>query len=477
MLAPEAVAASLEVTAPPGTAGFLALGTVAAGVLNYLFSLLLTHGLTADQFTVFAGAQALLVIVGVIGSAGIPWVVAAEIGASGGDLIRRERAIQFGFWASLLFGAVAAVTVFAVTAAFASLSNAALVGGTTLVLSVGSTGMGVLQGDGRTARMATIFIGEVALKIASGMLAVFVFHAGSAGALVGLLLGATVLLASLPSLQGGVGSPMGAVGSRDLWLATRYIGGLQVGIGVLGALDSLLVAGLGATRHRGAGWQVASTLGKAPLFVSGAVSTAVFPSLVRPGANQRRVEALRSYGTVTAFGVLVLVTVPSSVVAFVFPASYTTVSAWLPWTAALGAGLGLLNLFTTFVQAEASDTAAMRIVASTLVGELVAGCTLGLCFGLRGLAVGVVVPVWLGVISFTFLTSVGETAKSFLSGLRRWGSLVGCVGVVVETVAVVRWPLVWCISTAAIGVACLAQAFPELLMTRKSERNIIVQRR
>ena len=230
MFTSETVASPHENHAPAATAGLLALGTVVAAA-NYLFALLLTHGLTTEQFTVFAGAQALLVIVGVVGSAGIPWVVAGEIGACGGDLNRRARAIQFGIWASVLLGLVAGVTVCAVSLVFAPPAEAAVVGVTTLVLSVGSTGMGVLQGDGRTTRMAAIFVGEVAMKLVCGTFAVFVLHAGATGALLGLLLGAAVLLESLCRLHTRIGSPVEAMGCRDLWQATRYIGRLQVGIG------------------------------------------------------------------------------------------------------------------------------------------------------------------------------------------------------------------------------------------------------
>ena len=85
-------------------AGLLAIASALAGLLNYAYALVLSYELPPAQYSVFVGCQSLVVINGVIGSVGVPFVVARQtrIAIDRADDRLLTSTITFAFWAKPL---------------------------------------------------------------------------------------------------------------------------------------------------------------------------------------------------------------------------------------------------------------------------------------------------------------------------------------------------------------------------------------
>jgi O-antigen/teichoic acid export membrane protein len=440
------------------------LTALAAGVANYVYALVLTHGLSPRSYTIFAGAQSLVVIVGIIGSAGVPLVLAKEVAGSA-DADRHGHAVGFALTANALLGIVAAVIVGVVATIFASPAAALVVGGTTLTLAIGSTGLGLLQGTNKMLAIAGIFALEVVLKLAVGLFLVFAAHRGAIGALLGGLAGAAALLLSLPSLRRArpvdVAAMLRAGLDRALWQETGRIALLQIGVGMMAAVDTLMIAALTSTRHVGGSYQVASALGKVPLFLAGAISTAVFPALVAGDRIARRVDALQSYTLVSLFSLGFLTTVPGRIIRLLFNSDYSSVSHWLPYAAALGVGLGALNLLTTFLQAEnRARLGTVIVIAATALMIAAAGIG-GAVDGIRGLVVGANIVTWAAVLAVAALPGERVAIAAFAARLAGRRLLVG-YGSMLLLVLSRPLPWVWVVVAAVAGSLIVGLAFPDV---------------
>lgn len=446
-------------------AGWLTIGTTAAGCLNYVYALGLTHSLTARDYAVFAGGQSLLLVKGIVGTGGIPWVLAREIGADREDRASIARAVTFSWWLNVATGLLIALVLAVVASRFASWADVLVVAATALVLSVGSTGNGYLQGHGRTAPLAVISTSEVLVKLAVGLVCVLVLHLGATGALLGPLAGAFVPLATLPLYWRQLGRPTWDQLDPKLWRTAGRISALQLGVGVLSAGDSVLVAALGMTRTGAAAYQAAATLGRVPLYVSNAISTAVFPTLRGPEGPHRQEASLRSYLAVAGFFALCLMTVPRPLLDRLFSSSFHDVGTWVPYTALLGLLIGLLNILVTGLQSQdrAGGAIVALLVATVIsVGAMWVGGTVG---GVRGLAGA-------AVAALLFTTVVAGVQPTQRHALRILATMllrvrpVATVVVLVVAMAVVRQPMAWLVLAAVGGLAAVAVAFPELVPPR-----------
>lgn len=449
-------------------AGLLAMASVFAGGLNYLYALLLTHQLTAAQYTVFAGAQAVLVITGVIGSAGVPWVLARETAASTEGSLRRREAVTFAFWANVAFGVVLGGVVGLVVVIFGTGREAALVAATVVVLAIGSTGLGVLQGRGSTTMLSGLFTLEAVVKVGVGWVLVAMLGAETPGALAGSLVGAFVIWAALPAVRGHVGRPRRPATDASLWWAAARIGGLQTGVGVLTALDVLVVATLPGSREAAAQYQVAATLGKVPLFVAIALATAVFPTLVHADARRRRAGALWSYAVVGGYAWLLLLTVPDSLVAAVFPGEYTGLVRWLPWTAALGFALGALALVTAFVQSLPTLRRSLPRVLSAVGVFVLATAAGAMAGGVAGLAAGAVAGAWIALALTLSLSTerpaLGDVVRRAVRPVSIAVTAVAAAALLATSGATLPW-----VATVAVTLpVVLVAAFPEFAHALRS---------
>ncbi len=449
-------------------AGVLALASLVVGASNFLYALILTHGLTPTDYAIFMGAQALMVVNGLIGSAGIPWVLAKETAGSAPGSLRRREAITFAFWANVAFGLVTGAIVIVVLVCIGSVEVGLVVATATLMLAVGSTGLGLLQGEGRTELIAAVLLAEVVLKILSGSILVFRLDAGAAGAATSLLIGALPMLSTLLLVRTGISGPHNVRKYGRLWWSALRMSGLQVGVGVLASLDTLLVAVLPATRAGAAPYQAASGLGRAPLFIASAVSTAVFPTLTADQRNRRRVDGLFSYFLMATLSWALLVTVPNALIDVVFPAGYRSLVDWLPYTVTVGVGLGFLNILTAYAQSERSMRSALHRMAWAIGAAIVIVVVCGERWGRGGLAAGVLVGVWAAVVLMATLPSERSAVRILAIRVSRPAVWVAQGAILLVLWATHEMPAAWLAAALITGVITLLRAFPEFAGIRRS---------
>lgn len=447
-------------------AGWLAIASLGAGAANYVFAVALTHRLPPREYAVFAATQTLLVLNGLVGSAGIPWVLAREIARSAGDAVAERAAITFAFWGNVAFGLAFGVAAGGIAAAFASATVVVEVVVSCWLVSVASTGLAVLQGRGHTGRLAALFIAETIVKLAVGLLLVHT-HRSAAAAVLGSVAGAVVLFGSFSELWGRVGVPRGLGVDRELWRSAVRLGRLQVGVGLVSSVDTVAAAVLSLSPTTAATYQAAAALGRIPTFFSNAIALASFPSLVLPDeARRARVRALSTYGLVGIYVGIVLSTAPPSVLALVFPASFGGIAHFLPYTAALGIGLGTLNVLATFAQSRARTLPTGWTLLIGLAAVVVAVSVGEALDGARGLVVGALVAVWLTAAAVIAEPAERGAVRGVLNRTTavHFAVLLG-VGVLLATLS---GELPWIAAVGVSGLVVLVLAFPELAGGRLS---------
>ncbi|GAA0324429.1 oligosaccharide flippase family protein [Kineococcus aurantiacus] len=439
--------------------GLLTVANVAIGVLNYLYSLSLTHLMPAAQYTVFAAVLSVLIIQGTIGSAGVPWVLARDLALRGDDPSAARRSVTFAFWLNLWSGALLAGLVALVCASFASSGAVVVTSLTAFLLAVSSTGAGWLQGHRRTNLIAVLKLSEVVVKVVTGILLARATSGSAAMVLLASLLGCLVLFASFPSFARSIGRPTSVAHTADLWVSAARIGGLQIGVAVIGAADSLVVTMVSAAASDTAAYQAASTLGRVPLFVSTAVSTAVFPLLVRENSAKARSRALISYLLVSCFGWVVLVTVPPAVLGALFPSEFSTLRNWLAFTAPLGVLAGLLNLVSTFEQARVDSWHPHLVLGGAALLYVSAISLAGHFGGLTAFAVATLAGAVVAVGAVVLLPSQRSVPVELVAALHPWVYVVAAV--VVGALVFAPGPVWWLVVTALAGATVACVAFPE----------------
>lgn len=450
------------VRTPNGGAGWLLLATTGAGVANYAYALILTHGLAPREYAAFAAGQALLMVRAAISGAGIPWILARELGRAPGDAPRHALVTTFAFWANGALGLVLTVLLAGAVLIFGGPGDAAVVAVASLLMSVGSTGMGYLQGTGRMELIAALLTLEALVKAGVGVALVFATPLGSAGALAGFAAGSLVLLAPVPLFRRLVSRPRWRSEEAGLLTAALRQTRMQANVAVTAAGDTVLVGVLGLGTAGGAPWQAASALGRVPLFASNAVSTATFPQLSRDGSAVRKAAALRSYLLVGTLMAGALVTLPAEIRSALFPEAFAAVGDWLPYAAVLGLAVGLLNLCVTFLQADDARGHAATWLTGVTAGYLLLVAVAAAGFGVAGLAVGSAGAALLAVVALALLPAVRPGWRALLTSRRDLRDLAGVL-VVVALLAVAGHPALWFAVAALAGVAVLAGSFPEFV--------------
>jgi O-antigen/teichoic acid export membrane protein len=460
------VTALLEAPREKQGAGWLMLATTSAGVVNYGYALVLTHGLTPPQYAAFAAGQALLMVRATISGAGIPWILARELGRAPDDERRHAVVTTFAFWANIALGVLLTLLVAGGVLIFAGLREAVVIAAASLVMSVGSTGTGYLQGTGRISSIAALLTLEALVKAGVGLGLVFGLGLGAAGALGGFVAGSLVLLAPLPLFRRLVGRPVWRPAESSLLGAAVHQTRMQANVAITAAGDTVLVAILGLGAAGGGPYQAASALGRVPLFASNAVSTAVFPQLSRDGSAERTAGALRSYLLVAIFMTGALVTLPAEINAALFPDSFATLGRWLPWAAVLGLAIGLLNLCVTFLQADAGPNARAGRLTALTVGYLGLVTVGGALLGVAGLAAGAALAALLAVVAVACFAPVRVGWRVLLSGRRGLAELAGVLAVT-GVLALVNGPVLWFALAVPAGLLVLAAGFPEFAPRRR----------
>jgi O-antigen/teichoic acid export membrane protein len=323
--------------------------------------------------------------------------------------------------------------------------------------------------------LAGIAVAEVIVKVAVGFVLVFGMGSGAAGGLIGALVGAFIPFISFPLYMREIGAPTFRSGELGLWRSTGRISGLQVTVGVIATIDSVLVASLSATKGGAAAYQVAATLGRIPLYISTAIGTAIFPTLHRR-SPRLYAQALSTYMRIALFSTIALWAVPPALIRFIFGSELDGVHHWLRFTGVLGLLIGLFNLLMTKEQAEEQSARRVLLKCSAAVLYIAALVIGGATHGVAGLAVAgsaslLVTCVLMGRAPYQ--RRAARTALGILAGRSSLAALALCA----IALLAVRQPAVWLIVMMLTGLGVLLASFPDLRPTRKKAKHLIATQR
>lgn len=427
----------------------LTIATLVVGLLNYAYSLGLTHALDVRDFAVFGAGQALLLSAGTISSTAVPWVLAKAL-VNARSRHERQQAVWFAVVTNAALGLVAGAVVALLAVRFAPTPAALVCGGATALVFLSSTTVGLLQGESRFGLLGVLRVADAATKILVGGVLV-VLGAGAVGALSAFAVGSSLLVVAGAVLAGRDLRPAaGALRLRHLWVSAAGVAGVQGLVSVLVTADLVLVAVLADDAADAATYQASMILSRIPLFLAGAVSASVFPALSKAAGSGSDLvgTAARLYlGLVLPFAVALSLVAPA-VLGLVFPPEYDDVARLLPVTAAAGLLIGGVSLLTTFFQARSAYTLSIRAQTVGLVVHLLA-LLLGEAWGgVLGLAVGAVVGSLLTVV--LLLLAAPGTWRSAVRPSN--GLLLGCA-----VFAVVLWtlrssPVAWFTTALVVGL-------------------------
>lgn len=433
---------------------WLTVSTLVLSLLNYVYSLGLTHLLDVGAFAVFAAGQALLLTAGTVSNAAVPWVLAQTL-STAADAGERRRAVWFGLTLNTGLGVLAGGLLYVLGLGFAGPATSLVLAVATFLVFVASSTVGVLQGARRFGLLGVLKVGDSALKIAVG-LALVAVGTGAAGALGGFAAGSVLLVAAGAWVaRRDLRPTRGTLRAPHLWRTTAGVGAVQALLSLLVTLDVVLVAYL-LPDEAAATYQASMILSRVPLFLAGAVAATAFPLLSRDPDSLDDVvrRAVRSYLLMVVPYAVALACVPAPLLDLVFPPEYSRMSLVLPLTAVAGAAIGAVNLVTTVFQARrryVRSAVAQVLGLAVHAVALALGAALG---GLVGMAVGAVVGT---VASLVALLVASPTAW------RR--ALVPTPDVLVLGAAVVPvfvllqpWPWAWVPVVGATGLTAAVVA-------------------
>ncbi|CAN5419938.1 hypothetical protein BH10ACT10_BH10ACT10_01920 [soil metagenome] len=377
----------------------LTVATILIGLVNYAYSVGLTHTLDVRDFAIFGAGQALLLSAGTLSNTSVPWVLAKTLARAEAAEDRRQ-AVWFAVVANFGLGVVAGLVTGALALRFAPVLPAVVIGVATWLVFLASTTSGYLQGDEKFGLLGILRIGDATSKVIVGAALVLV-GAGAVGALGGFAAGSLLLLAvGTVRGRGDLRPDRKALRLRGLWTSTLGIAGIQGLLSVLVTVDLVLVAILADRPREAAAYQASMILSRIPLFLAGAVSATIFPFLTRD--SDERGDLVRSasrlfLNLVFPFSVA-LATMPHQLLDLVFPPEYDAMARLLPLTAVAGLLIGSTELLTTFYQARSAYRRSIRAQAVGLVVHVVALVVGFLVGGVVGLASGAVVGAAVSVV-------------------------------------------------------------------------------
>ncbi|WP_328907901.1 hypothetical protein OG230_35610 [Streptomyces sp. NBC_00234] len=376
-----------DVTAVHG-ARWITAGSLAVGVLNYGYALLLTRLLDADAYAVFAAGAGLVQCAATVAVVAIPWVLAQAL-VRATSQAERANAIRFAVVFAVAGGILAGGIVAAVAAQFAGTATTGVLAGVTLLIYVTRVTNGWLQGTERMGTLACVITSEAVLKLAVGVLLVSSLGLADTGALAACGIAVLPFLIWWPyRTRGGDRRWLDFTANRDLWRRALELGSIQGMVALMAAVDVVVVALLATDGTEAASFQASVMLGRAPLFVAGAISVAFFPALSRRRRGTPLAgSAVRMYLIVALPVTVVCATAPEAVITTVFPSEYSMMGSLLLFAAVSGFAIGGINLASTFFQA-VNDRSCLRRQAAGLlvfVAALLAGWHIG---GVLGLAIG-----------------------------------------------------------------------------------------
>ncbi|MET9415371.1 glycosyltransferase family 4 protein [Streptomyces klenkii] len=339
-------------------AGLLTLAAVLVGVGNYGLSLLLVHRLPAPDYTVYSAVSSVLLSVGTLAGATVPWVLAREIAAGAPGSARRRLSVRFALRLSLGLSLLCAVVACTAVASYAGPGALAGVTAACLAIWLNSAGAGWFQGNGRFAALAVLRLGEVAVRFVATVAALLVGW-GSNGAIGAFAAGAAVtsaagLVAMRGELAGRRRAERPPADSTVLWRSAAAVGGVQVLSCVLFTLDVVVGTAVWDGSADLAPYQALLVLARVPLFLSTALATVVFTRLAAasPATGGRGLRtALRQHWTTGTTVTVLVATCPDALLGLVLPRHYGASAVLLLPLALAGLGCATISLATVAFQA------------------------------------------------------------------------------------------------------------------------------
>ncbi|WP_432483316.1 oligosaccharide flippase family protein [Kineococcus esterisolvens] len=437
-------------------ARWLSLAGVVVGLLNYLYSLGLTHVLPARDYAVFVAGQGVVLVAGTIAATSGAWVLAEALCRAGTDF-ERARAVWFSTSLNVLLGLVAALLAAVVSYGFAPPRVVVVIAVAAFLVFPAATAYGSLQGDGRLRLLAGARLGETVVKCVAGALLVLA-GAGAVGAAAGFLAGSAVVVVAGLLLAGRRLRPVkGAFGMRPLWASAVGVVAVQGLAAVFAAVDQVVVAAVASDPGRAAAYQTATIVARVPLFLAGAVAAAVHGSITGEADGAREVAgaAVRNYLAAALPFAAVLATVPASLLQRVLPAGYAGTATVLPFAAAAGVLLGAIALLATVLQARGLHSRAARALGAGLAFHAAVLPLAHSAAGVTGMAIGAVAGTGTTLVVLLRVTP-SRVRRAFLPSLR---ATTWCAVLMVVLLVIRSWPLGWFAAAVLAGAATCAVVF------------------
>jgi glycosyltransferase involved in cell wall biosynthesis/O-antigen/teichoic acid export membrane protein len=424
-------------------------------VLNYAYTAVLVWLLPPRQYALVGAASSLLLVCGTVAAASVPWVLAREVAKARDDQSRRQAAVSFCIFGTLVEAAAAGIVTGTIAAAYGNSAVIAVVVGSAVAIFTSATTCGYLQGYERFGMIAALKLGEVVIKVIAGVILVAA-GAGAAGAIVGFAIGSGIVtVIGVTIMRPDLRVMRSSLTDRGLWSAAGGLMAIQGGVAILASLDVIVGSLVIGDRARLATYEVAQILTRIPVFIGSAMSIIVFPRLVTRDRDAQAVAIGDNLGLWLRLCVplaIVTGTLPGSIVGRLFPASYGHVTSVLALTAVAGLFMGAVNLVSTYFQATdvyRRPCQVLGVAAVALAAGAVVGIHLGGIEGLAGAAATVSAAV---TVAFLLLCRPRWPHAT----RRLWRSaavpLVAGAPLVLLRTHLVAW-LVW--ATIALGLPVL----------------------
>lgn len=336
---------------------------VVLSLTNYLFSLVMSRKLSVEDYGSFGVISSVLLLEGLVASAGFPWVLNAVVSRNDADehVMLRARTLGAALAGNIGIGLVSGGCVALVVARLIPHHPLVplLVALTALTTCINAVWYGLFNGERRFPLLAGIRSGEACLKVVLGTWLV-VAGWGLAGAVAGSTIPSALMVFFGASRVRSIARPRRQSWSQASSLRTvLWTMVAQLGLALLMNIDILGVRALahGAGATAGAGYyQAAAVLARAPVLVGISILNAGFPFLAR--RVRATGDAHRLIGTlVRALGLgplpvaLILSAAPAGAIGYFFPASYAPAAVLLRVISLTAFPLVALSLVVTTLQA------------------------------------------------------------------------------------------------------------------------------
>lgn len=443
----------------------LSASAALVGAISYAATLLMAHLLPVDGYTDYAAVVSLLGTVGVASSALVPLPLAAVVRAHPAGSLQRRRAMSFALTVAVLAGVLAAGALAAITSTFASTAVVAAAAAAGFALLLIAPAWGVLQGQGRFGSYAAGSVGEVAVRVAFGIVAVGAGW-GAGGALAGFLAGAlVVLLIGFRAVGADLGWQPSVIIERARWNETGGIAIVQLVLSALAGLDVVLIAVLApapttdpTAATAAAGYQTIAALTKSPLYIAAGAVLVSYP-LLRTATTAARDKilrsALRSFAALAVPAAAILATAPPTIVTLALPATLAGSVRDLPWLAAAGLGyatLTVLHLALLGVGATRRCLAGLAPAALLLSAGLILGWQTG---GIHGMAIGAAAGSLTAALAVLVLAAPHLPRITPAAAGR---ALLITTALIATLVATRSQPIAWSAVVVVIGLVVLRRA-------------------